>query len=75
MAWLRADDRGDQEVRTAAVAELRRHSASPLVAENDGGGVVASLTRVADTAAAGDAEPVRDQVAANCTSDWFEGVR
>ena len=46
-----------------------------LVAENDGGGVVASLTRVADAAAAGDAGPVRDQVAANCTSAWFEGVR
>ena len=75
VAWLRAEDRGDQAVQTDAVAGLRRQATSPVVADNDGGGVVASLTRVADAAAAGDAGPVRDQVAANCTSAWFEGVR
>ena len=75
VAWLRADDRGDRAARAAAAAELRRQAESPLVADNDGGGMVASLTRVADAAAAGDAGPVRDEVAANCTTAWFEGVR
>lgn len=75
VSWLHADDRGDQASRRAAAAELRHHAASPVVAENDGGGVVDSLARVADAAAAGDAGPVREQVVANCTSAWFEGVR
>ena len=74
-AWLRAHERADEPAMTVAAAELRRHAESALVAANDGGGVVESLTRVADAAASGEPGPVRDQAAANCTPAWFEGVR
>ena len=65
-SWLGAHRDGDAGAAREAAAVLRRSATWPATAATDGGGVVASLTAVADAAAAGDPGPVRQEVAANC---------
>jgi hypothetical protein len=66
--WLQATAAGDAAQSHAAATVLGEAASWPAIADHDGGGVVVSLQRVADAAAAGDDGPVREHWEANCTS-------